>query len=112
MVPVEDPGSQHPSWRLHRLEIAEPFGGWHELEGSKLLFIREKLANFESMTWNEILIHARIQNHTVGVDQLTSNARQRLVELRLDDIDGLVSLRLSGKERIYGILNGSVLLLL
>ena len=109
---MEDPGKQNPSWRLHRLEVAEPFGCWHEIDRSKLLWIRKKLSDFESMTWNEILVYGRDQNHPVRVDKLLPGARKRLTELRLEDIDQLVSLRLSGSERIYGILQGSILLLL
>ena len=88
------------------------FGGWHGLDLHKLLEVRAKLANFESMTWNQILIDGKKKNHAIQINQLSAEARRRLTELRLDDIDELVSLGLSGKQRIFGIRDRDVLMLL
>ena len=52
------------------------------------------------------------RNHEVEVGRLCTDARKRLVALHLDDIDKLVSLRLSGKERVWGIRDADVLQLL
>ena len=51
-------------------------------------------------------------NHSVEIDKLSSTAQTRLTEIQLDDIDELVSLRLSAKERIWGILEQGVLIIL
>ncbi len=64
------------------------------------------------MTWNQILIDGKKKSHAIQINQLTSQARRRLTELRLDDVDELVSLGLSGKERIFGIRDRHVLMLL
>ena len=101
-----------PSWCVSRLECVDTFGAWQNLEKGKLHEIREKLAHFESMTWNEILVKSKTRNHVVSVGSLVSQAKRRLAQLKVDDIDELVSLRLSARERIYGIRNQAALLLL
>ncbi len=62
------------------------------------------------MTWAELL--GGKQNHNVSVSDLCKAARQRLEEIGQDDIDELLSLRLSGKERVWGILSEGVCTLL
>ncbi len=100
-----------PAWRIGKMEFVDPFG-WHIVTTDVLDFIRKKLGYFESMTWADILIVAKKHNHTVTIDQLCTRAQKRLKELHLDDIDGVVSLHLSGVQRVWGILNAGVLALL
>jgi hypothetical protein len=102
--PVESILGLHPAWRLSLLELDKPFG-WHELDAGQMRYVREKLSSFESMTWGEILGK---QNHRVAVDSICNDAQRRLIEIKQDDIDELVSLRLSGAERIWGILDNVV----
>lgn len=92
--------SSKPSWRLKQLQLLEPFG-WHKLDRDKLIEVQSKLAEFESMTWSEILGR---NSHFIPRTQLCQTAQDHLADLKLDDIDALVSLRLSGPERIFGIL--------
>lgn len=102
---------EKPSWRISMLEMCAPFG-WHKIDRTALDSIRQKLGHFESMTWNDILIKGNKQNHRVSRNKLSRDAQQRLEILKQDDIDELVSLHLSGKERIWGILESDVLRLL
>lgn len=104
-----DPSTNHlsPSWRISRLQLIEPFG-WHEVTGAKIRDIRDKLANFESMTWNDIVVKAKKRNHTISVSKICKEARDCLLALRLD-IDELVSLHLSGTERVWGYRDGAIL---
>jgi hypothetical protein len=104
-----DPSTNHlpPSWRIGRLQLVHPFG-WHEVTGSKIRDIRDKLANFESMTWNDIVVKAKKRNHTVLVSKICKEARDRILALRLD-IDELVSLHLTGTERVWGYRDGAIL---
>ena len=44
--------------------------------------------------------------------KLCSHAQKRLVEMKLDDVDEVHSLRLSGVHRVWGILTENVLTLL
>lgn len=69
------------------------------------------------MTWAEILAATGGRtcgnnSHLVPLSDLKKEAVDRLRELQQDDIDELFSLRLSGKERIYGIPDGRVLQIL
>jgi len=111
-IRIDDPQRRHPAWRLFKLEMydrssgegRESFG-WHEIARGKLSGIRKSLQNFETMTWGEI----GNGSHCVSVDQLIPPARKRLEELKLDDVDHLFSLRVTGKERIWGIMDGAIL---
>jgi hypothetical protein len=68
--------------------------------------IRDKLANFETMTWNEILLDAKKQNHNVSVDKLIKEAQERLLEIFSEQLDELTCLHLTGKGRVWGIMIG------
>ena len=66
------------------------------------------------MTWEDILQakhgkQGKSSNHNVDVASLLKEARDRLEELKLTDIDYLFSLRIKGTTRIYGIRNFDVL---
>ncbi len=99
-----------PSWRVASMELVSPYG-WHTVEGQKLRDIREKLAHFETLTWNEILVAAKKRNHSIAVPDLSPEAQKRVEELGLG-LDEVVSLRLSGAERVFGYLDNGVLVLL
>jgi hypothetical protein len=62
--------------------------------------IHNKLSSFERMTWADIGRHG---SHAISVEDLCADAQKRLRDLRLDDIDEVYSLRLTGKRRIFGI---------
>lgn len=90
------------------MEMCDPFG-WHLIDGKLLLEIRDKLRNFESMTWGEIMGR---ESHLVPTKSLCKKAIERLAELNLDELEELFSLRLSGRERVWGVLEHNVLTLL
>lgn len=99
-----------PSWRVASLELVDPYG-WHRLSAEKLLDIRQKLAHFETMRWSELLVQAKKRNHSIKISEISPEARDRLdlIGIALDEV---VSLRLSGKERVFGYLENGVLELL
>jgi hypothetical protein len=101
--------SDHPSWRIGRMDFVDPFG-WHTVDSQKLEDIRSKLGQLETRTWGEILLRAKKQNHSVSIEILCKDAQDRLSEMYKGhvDIDDLVSLRLSGRERVWGILDQGV----
>lgn len=101
----------NPSWQIGVLQVHGPFG-WGDIGEKKLREIREKLASLETMTWREILIKGKKQHHMIRVAVLPKENQKRLRETGQHDIDRLVSLRMSGRERIYGILNKASLRLL
>ena len=106
-----NPNDLKPAWRISSLQMVDPYG-WHQIEKAKLQEIQQKLALFESLTWNEILVKAQKQNHSVLRRDLCKAAQDHLVEIGLDDVDELVSLHLSGKERVWGIRSHNVLTVL
>lgn len=84
--------------------------GWSVVDGATLNRIRERLIAFESMTWNEILVQGGHAHHRVKLHRIIPQAHRRLEEIfGAIDIDELVSLRLTGVERIWGVLDGNVL---
>jgi hypothetical protein len=93
------------------LQVRDPFG-WHEIERGKIDDIRQKLIQFEGKSWNEILIKGKRWNHSVLVDDLCKDAKDRLLNMGQDDVEELVTLHLSGLERIWGIRDMGVLKLL
>ena len=103
--------SQKPSWRFSLLEMCDPYG-WHEIGREKLLEVHVKLKEFEKLTWHEILVENSDRNHPISKFKICKPAFDRLAEIKQDDIDELVSLRLSGPERIWGILELGTLRLL
>lgn len=104
----EESGKNSPVWRFSIMDFDGPFG-CGDLTAQTAKGIHSKLSQFEGMNWNEI---ERSGSHNVSRDKLTKEAQERLKVLKQDDIDELFSLRLAGKERIWGIRERSVLRLL
>lgn len=69
--------------------------------------ILPKLRDFESMTVSDIFISAKKQNHGINVNKLSRDAVSRLADMKIE-AEAVHSLRLGGKLRLYGILDGSV----
>lgn len=62
--------------------------------------IRQALHNLEDLSPTDL---KKRGCHNVEVDNLSKVARKRLEKIQKDDLDGLHSMRLSGKERIWAI---------
>lgn len=92
------------------MEMVDPFG-WHRMEGEMLFYVRDRLSFFESMTWEEILVRSKKQHHSIEITALCPEAQRRIEEKKLL-LDKVVSLRLSGRERVFGYLENGVLVLL
>lgn len=103
--------NQNPSWRISGMEMIDPYG-WHTLDSEKLLQVKNKLASFESMTWQHILSSSNGAHHLVKITSLCTEAQSYLKKIKQDDVDELLSLRLTGRERVWGILDQGVLKLL
>ena len=102
-IEAEPSYNQHVlSWHVSLMETVDPFG-WHAVDRDKAVQILQKLGNFETQTWNNLIIEGKKNNHSVLIEDLCKAARDRLTQLNQDDIEALVSLHLSGKERIWGI---------
>jgi hypothetical protein len=96
---------QKPAWRISKMVMNGDYG-WEILDVQKLIVIKDKLSSFESMTWNEILTNPG--SHQVKIDKLSKEAQSYLEKMNYG-VDELLSLRLSGKERVWGILAEGIL---
>lgn len=102
---------QRPSWRISILEMHDVYG-WHAVDRATIDRVYARLKNFETMTWREILIKGIKQSHFIPTWQLCPTAKARLNTLQLDDYEKIVSLHVTGLERIFGFLDNAVLQLL
>lgn len=106
----ENPLLLRPAWRIGSLEMCDPFG-WHEIDTETLTVIRDRLRNFESMNLIDFF-GPKKKSHMVPVDQLCKEARDRLTELHLDDLEELASLRVMWSKRVWAQLEHNVFILL
>lgn len=105
------PNTHKPVWRFGLMDIDGPWG-WRHIAASEWWDIRQKLADCERRTWQEILQDSSHGSHPIPVERLIAAARRRLEELKLDDLDEVFSLRLSGPKRVFGIRSGDALQIL
>lgn len=75
-------------------------------------FIFDKIINYSTMTWREILRQThdegKSKNHTIVLDSLSKKARERIEKLELaDKVDNIYSLALDNTKRLIGIRNGA-----
>lgn len=99
-----------PTWSFALVDIDGPFG-WDTATQDDFLSIIQHLRSLEKSKLSELFGDRRRKNHQPRSDQLGKEARKRLTTLKLDP-DRLVSIRLTGANRIWAILDGSVLSLL
>ena len=99
---------QSPVWHLSQLDLDGPFG-WSNIPPSVLRELPQKLAKFESRTFQEIL---GPEHHEVKLDSLSNAARKRLGELKKDDEYRLLSLKIDKLKRVWGIRRGAIVNLL
>ena len=100
---------EYISWRLRILDRTGDWC-WRGIDEKTIWKdIHSKLSEFERKTWNEILIKEKKRNHTIPVSDICTEAQKRLKKIKQDDIDDLISLRLTGKKRVWGIRAGNVL---
>jgi len=101
---------EKPAWQFRQIDWNGPWG-WHQLEANKWQEILTKLGHFETRTWADIKSDGN--NHNVDIQNSPNpEVLKRLAEIHQDDIDELFSLRLSGKERLWGILDNHILKIL
>lgn len=96
------------SWHIRTIDKEGPWR-WKQIDGITLEDVLSKMSNFETMKWVEIL---KQNNHVISISKICPDARKRLETLRQDDVDELISLRLSGKNRVWGIRDRNILKIL
>lgn len=83
-------------WSFSKEKVGEKF--WEE--------ILPYLQGLELQTWGDILVGAKKQNHSIDVTGLNKIASDRLENLCIE-AESIISLRITGKHRIYGYMSGS-----
>ncbi len=83
-------------WQFSKDNVGDEF--WDRILGH--------FDSWESQTWQDILVASSKQNHHIEVNRLNKLARDRLQQLHIE-VESVVSLRLSGNHRLYGIMDGS-----
>jgi len=110
----KDCKDKHPVWKFCLVDLDANWKGWKELNVDGWQKVIKKLGQFESRTWGQIEDgDPNDSSHLVATtDCPNPEVLRRLQDIKQDDTDYLFSLRLSSRERIYGILDGPVLKIL
>jgi hypothetical protein len=109
--PRVEPGASQadrPSWLLQRLDLAGPWS-WTRIDPAALRRVRERLGHLEALSFTEFVGRA---HHEIPAVQLCRVARERLRDLRLDDFEHLLSLRILKRQRVWGARTAAGVLLL
>lgn len=111
----DEPGSNHPMWRLAFLDLHHD-GDWSwGLGEDALRKIVAFLQEMERLTWTEIRAQLTGGNRRRGpkhkfipAAHLCPAAQQRLLNLQLDEFDELFRFRLGNMERLWGVVHQEV----
>lgn len=107
---VVDPQSYdklHPSWRFSKLISADSKWSFYK-DGRINSEIIERLKDRELSTWGEIKNSQTQKSHNVSVSNIIKTAQQELFKYHIYE-DEIFSLRISGRERVWGVLDCGVL---
>ena len=108
-LPIAPTQNRRLVWKMAAIDDNSPWG-WDKITCPNFLRnIWEKMHNFETMTWGEILGR---HHHAIAVNDIIEPAQNRLAQLGHDDQEELVSFRLSNTERIWAIRSGAEAFLL
>lgn len=91
------------NWKVSDIDDGGPWG-WDQITCPEFLRkIWEKMRNFEKQNWGEILGTDNRRNHPISVNRIIKEARQRLRDLGHDDVEELISFRITKRQRIWAI---------
>jgi hypothetical protein len=109
----DTPDAAHPSWRLSLLDL-EHAGNWSWGSADEgvvrqiITFVNE----MERLTWAQIKAQTHsgghFKHHAISIDSLCTEAKRRLQDLRLDDLDELFAFRLGSRRRLWGAVHNGV----
>lgn len=120
-VAEEPTPEKRPRWvepKVNGLPLAWRFstndpGGdwaWTSLQPpEKYQEVLEKLHEFETKNWREIVAGG---SHSIELGRLAKKARDRLTVIKRDDLDELMSFRLTGKNRVWCVRDQNIMRLL
>jgi hypothetical protein len=88
------------SWQFQLIDFDGPWGWSNHQPEAIWEIIHDRLCKKEDLNWNDLKSSG---SHNVELHKLIKRARDRLKQIKQNDLDSLFSLRLSGTERIWGI---------
>ena len=98
---------KHPAWSFNSCDT-EMWPFTEENIGNLIWCeILPYLKNMETRTWNDILVSAKKQNHSIDVRDLNTDAQKRLAEKFIEQ-NSIISLRITATHRIYGYIVGDI----
>lgn len=86
------------TWRFSAVDKNGPFAWTNLHDGHHHKSVIESLASLETMTEAEL---GQRGCHFIETPKLSKEARDRLAEIRLDDLDEVYSIRVTGKQRVF-----------
>lgn len=92
------PYTQNFTWSFSKLDENGPWG-WSHFKDS-LLYIFQKKRDFELLTLSKLQENG---SHSIPVTSICKEAQDRLLELKLEELDSLFSFHLRNKHRIWCI---------
>lgn len=94
------------AWRFSACDKGGAWA-WTSLDAAgKYKRVLEKLHQFETMNWSEI---KRGGSHPVEVSMLAKGARDRLTQIKQNDLDDLMSFHLTGKNRVWCVRDRNIM---
>lgn len=88
----------HLAWRFSKADLNGPYHcGALSHEDFRQLW--DRLRSFEGKNAEEL--HANGSLHEVSIENISREAKQRISELKYDDIDSIHSFRIDGKCRLW-----------
>lgn len=103
-----------PAWQFRCMDETHADWGWKNIPPTDWRDVLSHLRSFEGMTWAAIQDAAGGRahgnnSHPLPVTKLVNAAQKRMIELGLEEIDEVFSLRLTNTLRIYGVRDERVL---
>lgn len=103
-VQVDSYYSWNPSWNFSLCDLEHE--KWSIIQSKFPSDILPKLISFERRKWSDI-INDKKHNHWIECSKFIKEAKERLIELNYN-YDSLFSLRLTGRLRLFGIIEYGV----
>ena len=112
---IENPDSfydQTPVWSFSRCDFESE--RWSMCDNEDCLAgLMKRLKAFEGMKWRDILLDKsgrrnNTKNHSMPVSHLCREAQKRYYILKLDEYPEIYSLTVTGKQRLFGVLDDNV----
>lgn len=89
------------AWAFDSTNVGDSF--WSE--------IMPRLISWESMTWKDILLVNKKNNHSIDPHSLSKIAQDRLAKKKCE-AESIISLRLNGTHRLYGYITDGIFYIL